>query len=163
MCIFLPVSHIPVQPLYRRWVLCIAGLLFVKKFLLLYGHVSCELRVRHVCPHVTNVLMFLDYCNKDARCWLSSTDSCSTVLYNIKVLCLTACFVCISVLFSTAGWITIPKGPCIRWGHAVAQLVEALRHKPEGRGFDYASGVIGIFFIDVILPAALWPWGRLSL
>ena len=27
--------------------------------------------------------------------------------------------------------ITIPKG-----GHAVAQLVEALRYKPEGRGFD---------------------------
>jgi hypothetical protein len=26
--------------------------------------------------------------------------------------------------------------------HAVAQLVEALRYKPEGRGFD---GVIGIF------------------
>ena len=22
------------------------------------------------------------------------------------------------------------------WGYAVAQLVEALRHKPEGRGFD---------------------------
>jgi hypothetical protein len=22
------------------------------------------------------------------------------------------------------------------WGHAVAQLVEALCHKPEGRGFD---------------------------
>ena len=27
-------------------------------------------------------------------------------------------------------------------GHAVAQLVEALRYKPEGRGFD---GVTGIF------------------
>jgi len=23
-----------------------------------------------------------------------------------------------------------------RWGHVVAQLVEALRYKPEGRGFD---------------------------
>jgi len=23
------------------------------------------------------------------------------------------------------------------WGHAVAQLVEALRYKPEGRGFDF--------------------------
>jgi hypothetical protein len=28
------------------------------------------------------------------------------------------------------------------WGHAVAQLFEALRYKPEGRGFDC---VIGIF------------------
>jgi hypothetical protein len=36
----------------------------------------------------------------------------------------------------------------------VAQLDEALRYKPEGRGFD---------FIDIILPAALWHWGRLSL
>jgi hypothetical protein len=27
------------------------------------------------------------------------------------------------------------------WGHAVAQLVEALRYKSKGRGFD---GVIGI-------------------
>ena len=24
---------------------------------------------------------------------------------------------------------------CLMWGHAVAQLVKALRYKPEGRGF----------------------------
>jgi hypothetical protein len=24
------------------------------------------------------------------------------------------------------------------WGHAVTQLVEALRYKPEGRGFDFS-------------------------
>jgi hypothetical protein len=29
-------------------------------------------------------------------------------------------------------------------GHAVVQLVETLRYKPEGRGFD-PDGVIGIF------------------
>jgi hypothetical protein len=29
--------------------------------------------------------------------------------------------------------------------HAVAQLVEALRYKPEGCGFD-PGGVVGIFY-----------------
>jgi hypothetical protein len=40
-------------------------------------------------------------------------------------------------------------------GHAVAQLVEVLRYKPEGCVFD--------FFIDVILPTALSPSVRFSL
>ena len=39
-------------------------------------------------------------------------------------------------------WITyytlyILYNPYILLGHAVAQLVDALRYKPEGRGFDY--------------------------
>ena len=36
--------------------------------------------------------------------------------------------------------------------HAVVQLVEALRYRPEG------SGALE-FFVDIIIPAALWPCG----
>jgi len=43
-------------------------------------------------------------------------------------------------------------------GYAVAQLVEALRYKPEGRVFD-SRMVLLEFFIDIFLPAVLWPWG----
>jgi hypothetical protein len=40
-------------------------------------------------------------------------------------------------------------------GETVAQLFETLRYKPEGREFD--SRLSLEFFIDIILPAALWP------
>jgi len=50
------------------------------------------------------------------------------------------------------------KAPCELSGqfpsHVVARLVVTLRYKPEGRGF-YSRW--NYFFIDIILPAALWP------
>jgi hypothetical protein len=42
------------------------------------------------------------------------------------------------------------------------QLVEALRHKPEGRGFD-SRWCQWEFSVTKSFRATLWPYGRLSL
>jgi len=49
----------------------------------------------------------------------------------------------------------VPAIPQIRDTLLVAQLVEALRYKPEGGGFN-SRWCHWDFFIDMILPAALW-------
>jgi hypothetical protein len=46
------------------------------------------------------------------------------------------------------------------WGHMVVQLVEALLQ--AGRLRVQFLMVSLEFFINIILPAAQWPWGRLS-
>jgi hypothetical protein len=48
------------------------------------------------------------------------------------------------------------------WGHVVAHLVEALRYKPEGRGFD-SRWCHWNFSWHIIFQATLWPCGRISL
>ena len=66
--------------------------------------------------------------------------------------------------FTSRGIVTSQKDSAslsyvgLRAHRAVAQLVEALRYKPEGRGFQ-SRWCHWNFFIHIILPAALWLWG----
>jgi hypothetical protein len=49
------------------------------------------------------------------------------------VMCVCLC-VCVCIAFVM--WRCFGNVYTVLWGHAVAQLVEALRYKSEGRGFD---------------------------
>jgi len=48
------------------------------------------------------------------------------------------------------------------WGNAVAQWLKCCATNRKVAG-SIPAGVIGIFHWHIILPIALWPWGRLSL
>jgi hypothetical protein len=48
----------------------------------------------------------------------------------------------------------------LKWGCMVAQLVEALLQAGRLR---VRFPMVLEFFIDLILPVTLWPWGQLSL
>ena len=67
-------------------------------------------------------------------------------------------FICTYIIF-VAGF-NSPHNCCMRTRGDV--VVKALRYKPVGGGFH--SPMVSLeFFSNIILPVALWLWGRLSL
>ena len=95
--------------------------------------------------------LLVTFCIVVKRCTETFWSPCMSYLCN---------FNWVVHLLSTDYWLLF----VLSWldgGHAVAQLFEALCYKSEGRGFD--SRWCHWNFSLTILPAALWPWGWLSL
>jgi hypothetical protein len=59
-------------------------------------------------------------------------------------------------------WVIVLGLPHYKYLGTRRQFVEVLRYNSGGRGFDSRWGESLEFFIDIILLAALWPWGWLS-
>jgi len=85
-----------------------------------------------------------------------SPESCHFSYFPFSFRCIyffVSLLIFILIFCYTRNMVCINTGPL--WVYSVAQLVQALRYKPEGRGFDY-RWCHWNFSIDIILPAALW-------